>query len=78
MKTQFLKFSLLSFLALTLLGCCDDCNYISVAVDEPYTDRGVNHDICNSKEAVIIPRSYYNTQTGEAELYIPVPKGHQL
>ena len=78
MKTRFLKLSCIVVLFFTFFGCANDCNYISVSLDEVYTERGRSHDICNSKEAVIVPRSQYDTQQGTATLYIPVPKNHSL
>lgn len=77
MKNYLLKFAILTSLALITFGCCDDCNYVSFSIDSTFKTSD-NHNICNTKQALIGNKSYYDTRSGEATLYIPVPKGHSL
>ncbi|WP_299521363.1 hypothetical protein [Winogradskyella sp.] len=74
MKTELLKIGVLFTFIILLMGCCD-CNYISFSIDER-NGRDIKHDICSSKDAIISGK--YNTNKGEAEFSIPVPKNHSL
>jgi hypothetical protein len=81
MKTKFLKLSVLALMLTLFFGCCEDCNYMSVSIDDSIVENVIVHDICNTKEALYgqnSGKSIYDTSKGEATLYVPVPSGHSL
>jgi hypothetical protein len=79
-----LIYTIALFSVLVLFNSCDwnknnkPIEFSVQSVSQSGTDVTVFSDFCNSKEAVIINRSNYNSDTGETKFRVAYPSGHNL